>query len=107
MPFAQINHNTSGNNEIVAAVPGKKIRVLGGCVSAATTVVARFEDAADSGVYLASFQLVAGSQATLPYVRNDVGGCFETSAGNALNLELGGAVVVSGFVRFDLVGPGS
>ena len=107
MPFTAIAHNTSGNNSIVAARAGSKIRVIAGNLSGAGTVLARFEDAADSSTYLASYNFLDGQNTVSPYIPNDEGGCFETSAGNALNLELSAAVFVYGFIRWEYVGPGS
>lgn len=107
MPSVHFSVNTSGDNEIVAAVAGKSIRVLAGNISGAGTVTGKFESEAGTGNYLAAFTFVAGSNSAIPYVPVGDGGCFETAAGKALNLELGGAVLVHGWLKYALVGAGS
>lgn len=95
--FAIIDHATSGNNTLVAAVAGKKIRVLAVGMIAAGAVLARFESAADGTALSGQMNLAANGQFTLPY---NPGGWFETVAGQLLNLELGGAVSVDGCLTY-------
>jgi hypothetical protein len=94
--FAKIDVTSSGNNTLVAASVGKKIRVLSMFMVSAGTVTARLEsnDADDDGTELTGqMNLVANSGFTLPF--NPVG-WFETGAGQFLNLELSGVVSVDG-----------
>jgi hypothetical protein len=81
--FASVNATSDGDNEIVAAVSGKKIRVLGYCLtsnaagtvalkSGASTTLARIRIGADG-----DGAAYAGSAETP---------AFETAAGEALNL---------------------
>lgn len=95
--FAAIDAATSGNNTIVAAVTGKKIRVLSAFVVAAGAVTARFESGADGTALTGQMSLAANGGFVLPF--NPVGH-FETAAGVLLNLELSGAVSVDGSVTY-------
>jgi hypothetical protein len=94
--FAVISESSSGNNEVVAAVVGKKIRVLQWIVSGSAAVNFKWRTASTdiSGLfYIAS----AGGGAAGSY--NPVGH-FETVANEALNLNLSGAVAVGGSVVY-------
>jgi hypothetical protein len=95
--FAVIDHATSGNNTIVAAVADKKIRVLSAFIVAAGAVTARFESGADGTALTGQMSLAANSGFVLPY--NPLG-WFETAASALLNLELGGAVSVDGSITY-------
>ena len=95
-----VDHATSGNNEIVAAVTGKKIRVLSMLMIAAGTVNARFESGADGTALTGQMPLVANSGFSATYNSN---GWFETAAGESLNLELSAAISVDGVLNYDLI----
>lgn len=94
---AAIHCDTSGNNTIVAAASGKKIKVVAVVLIAAGSVDVRFESGA-SGTALTGvmslaadgngFVLSAGGQPGLHW--------FETAASALLNLELSAAVYVDG-----------
>jgi hypothetical protein len=87
----------SGDNEIVAAVTGKKIRVLSGCLVATGAVTVRFESGAGGTALTGQMSLAANQDLVLGF---DPLGHFETAAGQALNLELGGAVSVDGWLNY-------
>ena len=91
--FAWIDHAASGDNSIVAAVSGKKIRVLALFLVAAGAVTVRFESGASGTALTGQSNLVANTGLVLPF--NPVG-WFETATGVLLNLELSGAVSVDG-----------
>lgn len=92
--FAVIDKAGNGNNEIVAAVTGKKIRVLAAFFTmTGTAVTIRFESAADGTALTGQMTPSQGQTISLPF--NPVG-WFQTVAGEALNLELGGAQSVDG-----------
>lgn len=95
--FAAIDAATSGDNTLVAAVVGKKIRVLAVWMVAAAAVTARFEDGASGTALTGQMNLAANGGFVLPF--NPVG-WFETTANTLLNLELGGAVSVDGNVVY-------
>lgn len=101
--------SSSGDNEIVAAVtgPSRKIRVLAFHLSFGGTVNAKWKSGASTdktgllygilGTQLPARAHEAPSQHSPPFI-------FETAAGEALNLNLSGAVAVGGWVTYDLVG---
>jgi hypothetical protein len=93
--FAPINVNTSGSNSIVAAVTGKSIRVLGYVMVADAAVTATWLQGvtAISGV----MSLAANGGVAAPF---SPVGHFQTAAGAALNLSLGGAVGVRGHLVY-------
>jgi hypothetical protein len=94
---AVINAATSGNNELVAAVVGKKIRVLSFFYLAAGTVSVRFESAADGTALTGQMEHTAQTGIMAPRNRD---GWFETVAGQALNLELSAAISVDGALSY-------
>lgn len=94
---AVVDHATSGNNTIVAAVSGKKIRVIAAKLVAGDAVVVRFESGA-SGTALTGQMTCAASQ-NVDFQFNPHG-WFETAAGSLLNMELGGAVTVDGVLLY-------
>ena len=92
--FAAIDAAGSGDNTIVAAVAGKKIRVLAVNFLVAAAVTVRFEDGAGGTALTGQYQFGAqGEGIVLPF--NPVG-WFETTANTLLNMELSGAVSVDG-----------
>lgn len=99
---AAIAAAASGDNQIVAAVPGKKIRVKAYAVSNLTAAVQSVKWRSGStdvtGLY--------GRDASIGIiVARDLGPpdfYFETAAGAALNLNLAAAVAVGGSVQFTL-----
>lgn len=95
--YAVIDHATSGDNTIVAAVASKKIRVISGLIMAAAAVNVRFESGASGTALTGQMNLAANAGFIIPY---DPGGNFETAAGSLLNLELSGAVSVDGWITY-------
>jgi hypothetical protein len=95
--FAVIDDASSGDNTIVAAVSGKKIRVLSYVLVAAGTVTARFESGAAGTALTGQMSLVdaVGVSAGFSPV-----GHFETAVDALLNLELSGAVSVDGHLTY-------
>tara|TARA_R110002126_G_scaffold144495_1_gene290586 strand:+ start:850 stop:1197 length:348 start_codon:yes stop_codon:yes gene_type:complete len=94
---AAINVAGSGDNTIVTAVTGKKIRVLALSLTPAAAVTARFESAAGGTALTGAMELGAKVNLVLDY--NPVG-WFETTAGALLNLELSGAISVDGLIVY-------
>lgn len=90
--FAVIAASSSGDNQIVAAVSGKKIRVLAYNMVANGAVNAKFQSDATDKTGLKYFD-AAGAGICAPF--NPVG-WFETVAGEKLDLNLSGAVAVGG-----------
>lgn len=95
--YAVISGATSGNNTLVAAVTGKKIRVLSYAIVAAGAVTVRFESGADGTALSGVMSLAANGGLSCSF---NEGGWFETAAATLLNMELGGAVQVSGHLSY-------
>jgi hypothetical protein len=91
--FVSIHANGSGNNSIVSAVSGKKIRVLAVWLVAAGTVNPKFQSGAGGTDLTGAANLVANGGYVLPY--NPVG-WFETAASTLLNLNLSSGTYVDG-----------
>lgn len=98
--YAVISAASSGDNTLVAAVTGKKIRVLSFFFSCAGAVVVRFESNA-GGTALTGVMSRAGSGWASASFNPE--GWFQTAAGQLLNLELSAAVQVSGALTYVLV----
>lgn len=95
---APIAAATSGANTLLAAVTGKKIRILSLAMIGAGAVNAYFTSAAAGAVIFGGSTnkitvAAAGDGFVLPH---NPDGWFETVAGELLNLNLSGAVAVSG-----------
>lgn len=95
--FAVIDNATSGDNTLVAAVSGKKIRVISLVLVAAGTVNVRFESGASGTALTGQMNLVANTGFVLPF--NPVG-WFETAVATLLNLELSAGVSVDGVLVY-------
>ena len=92
--YAVIAAAGSGDNTLVAAVTGKKIRVLALWLTmTGTAVTIRFESGAGGTALSGQATPLQGTSIILPL--NELG-WFETAAGSLLNLELGGAQAVAG-----------
>ena len=95
--FAAVSASSSGDNTLVAAVTGKKIRVLQVFLLAAAAVDVRFEDGAGGTALTGVMSLAANGGFVMPF--SEIG-WMEGSAATLLNLELGGAVQVSGVIAY-------
>jgi hypothetical protein len=96
--YAIIDAASSGNNTLVAAVTGKKIRLLSVmAVMTGTAITIRFESGADGTALSGQMTPSQGGGFVLPF---NVGGWLETAAGQLLNLELGGAQSVDGMLSY-------
>ena len=95
--FAVIDAATSGDNTLIAAVAGKKIRVLAGLLVAAGTVTVRFESGAAGTALTGQMSLVANTGFQIPFVPV---GNFETAVTTLLNLELSAAISVDGWLVY-------
>lgn len=93
--FAVVNASSSGDNTIVSAVGGKKIRVLSLVLvaSAATTVEWQ---SATAGSLSGGMQLAANGG----YSMSSDYGLFETTAGEALQLNLSAANSIDGHISY-------
>ena len=96
--YASISGASSGDNAIVAAVTGKKIRVLSYAIVGAGAVSAKFRSGTTDITGAMSFAANGGAAVGFSPV-----GHFETAAGSALNVNLSGAVAVAGHLTYILV----
>jgi len=101
MKYAIVNVNTSGDNTIVAAVAGKRIKVLHYAVGCDQNVDIYWKSnstAITGPIFLASSTSVsAGYGASSPA---GLVGMFETNVGEDLNLNLNGAKTVGGHITY-------
>lgn len=98
--YAPISGSTNGDNTVVAAVSGLKIRVLSYTLIAASAVNVRFESGAGGTALTGVMPVGANGGVSATFCP---AGHFETAAGSLLNMELGGAVQVSGHLTYVLV----
>ena len=94
--FAVITASSSGQNEIVAAVTGKRIRVVGYNYISSGTVNAAWRSGATTVIGGLGYW-VANTGKVAPFCPV---GWFQTASGEALNLNLSGAVAVGGEVTY-------
>ena len=99
--YAVIDHATLGDNTLVAAVAGKKIRVLAVWVDGSGGAnLVRFESGAGGTALTGLVSITATAGYVLP--ANGFG-WFETAPGELLNLELTIALLVSGALVYEEV----
>lgn len=98
--YAVIDHASNGDNTVITAVTGQKIRVLALFLLSAGTTTVRFESGAGGTALTGQMSLTAQSGFSLPY--NPVG-WFETAASALLNLELSAAVSVDGCLVYQVI----
>lgn len=92
--FAVINASSSGYTQLVAAVSTKKIRVLSYAVVVASEVTVQFASASTGITHAMPFAANGGISA------HSTHGLFETAASEALRINLGSAVQVSGHLSY-------
>ena len=98
--YAVIDNATSGDNTLVSAVQGKRIRVLGGLLVSSGTVNVRFESSAGGTALSGQMNLVANTGFIIPFMEC---GNFQTEYSQLLNLELSGATSVDGYLVYQEV----
>ena len=100
--FASINATTSGVNTVVAAVAGKKIRVLNYVFTVAAAAVVIFQDTAGTpNVLVPGFDLSAGGGIVFRGTADSP--AFETAVGEGLNISLSVVVNCRGHLAYELV----
>jgi hypothetical protein len=97
--YAAVAVSNSGDNTIVAAVPGKRILVLQYNVMANGTVNAKWKDGASADLTGLGYY-VANTGKVVPFSPI---GWMVTTAGNALILNLTAAIAVGGELGFALI----
>lgn len=99
MPSLAIAASASGDNTLVSAVTGKKIRVHGYVLSASAAVNAKFRSGTTDVTGLLYPGANGGAVAPRAFSPD---GWFETVAGQALVLNLSAAVAVGGHLVYTL-----
>ena len=100
MAYAVISGATSGDNTVLAATTNRVIRVHSLFLIAASAVAVRFESAAGGTALTGVMSIGANGGIVLPH---NPAGWFETVHSQLLNMELGGAVQVSGGLMYSLM----
>jgi hypothetical protein len=95
--YAKIQTSTSGASTVVAAVSGKKIRVIGFRLSASAAVNVKFQSHVTPTDLTGLAYYAANGGEVVP--KNEYG-WFETVAGEALDLNLSAAVAVGGSLAY-------
>lgn len=95
--YAVIDGATSGNNTLVAAVSGKKIRIISLILIASGDVTVRFESGANGTAMSGQMNVAEKGGLVLPF---SPVGWGETASNTLLNLELSGAVSVDGMLVY-------
>lgn len=101
--YAVIDASGAGDNTVVAAVTGRRIRVLSAFAVGAGAVTVKFQSGAGGTDITGAMSLSANGGFVLPF---NEGGWFQTDQGALLNVSLGGAVNVAGGISYiETVGP--
>lgn len=105
MTSVPIAASSGGANQVVAAAPGYKFRVLAWLLSFSGSVNAKWQSAANdmTGLFYGAAAAQAGSPALYSLWHAPPPGQFTTNPGEALNLNLSGATPVGGFVLFERI----
>jgi translation initiation factor IF-1 len=98
--YASINASGSGNNTLVEAVSGRRIKVLDYTFVCSGAVAAKFRS--DDTDLTGAMDFVANSGVSSPKGSISQGAILATQAGEALNLNLSSAVQVSGHFTYFL-----
>lgn len=96
--FATISASSSGDNLIVASVSAKKIKVLSATLVSSGTVSVKWRSGTTD--ISGAMPLVANSGFVLPASSPGQGHYLETAVTTALNINLSGAVQVSGHISY-------
>jgi hypothetical protein len=98
MKYAVVNTASSGANTIVAAVPGKRIKVFSYVLVATSAVTAEFRSATTANGLMGAVAL--GANGGIAALGTPEVPLFQTVSGELLGLQLGGAVQVSGHIGY-------
>lgn len=88
---------SSGDTTLVAAVTGKRIRLLALCLTVGTAANIRFESGTGGTALSGVIELLADTPLVLPFSES---GWLETAAATLLNLEQSGVVAISGMLVY-------
>jgi len=96
--YALIDANSSGNTQVVAAVSGKRIRVVAYALVASAAVNVQFRSGSTTNLTGPMRLVEAGGVA-----HAFEGGLFQTNVGESLNINLSANVQVGGYVVYEEV----
>lgn len=96
LKFARINADADGDNTIVAAVAGKRLRVFGYALGSSSGAECDIKSGAST--ILAEFTLAANGQVS--YAGGDASPAFETSVGEAVVINTTAAQDVNGHLVY-------
>lgn len=103
MLWAEINNSGTGDIQILAAVPGFKIRVVSGTVTCGAATNLAWKSAGNIKIHPMP---LGGAGAGFDFDRGKSGGWLvETNAGEALNLNSSANTTVVGSINYVLVAP--
>lgn len=97
---AKFTGNVAGDNTVLAAVPGKRLRVISLSMTVTTAGTVKFESGTADGFITEAMHLEAGIPWTLP---PNYDGWFQTVAGELLNMILSGTLAASGVLTYQEV----
>jgi len=101
MRFAKIDASASGDNQVVAAVAGKRIRVISYTLITSAAVTAKWRSASTDITGGMAFAANGGSEPSVSILSpGGIFGLFQTEPGEALNLNLSSAVAVGGHLVY-------
>ena len=98
MQFAKIDAAASGSNPVVAAVPGKAIRVMSWSAVARADVTVTWKSGTTAISGEMDLPAKGGGTPAGPH------GVMQTAVGEALNLSLSSAINVGGHLGYILIG---
>lgn len=93
-----ISISASGDNQVIAAATGFRYRIISGILTAAGKVTVTVKSGTGGGATAVSGPLHFPTDGQMVLPANG-GGYATTASGGALNLSLGGAVVVGGVLQ--------
>lgn len=99
--YARVNATSDGDNEVIAAVAGKTILVLGYVLNVNAAGVVTLQDGAASPVIFASFELVDGGGVS--YEGGVACPAFRVTKGSAFEISTAAGVDCLGHVTYVLV----
>lgn len=98
LKYAVVNTASSGANTIVAAVTGKRIKVVSYVLIAVTAVTVEWRSGTSANSIMGAASL--GATGGVAALGDPTTPLFECASGALLGLQLGGAVQVSGHVCY-------
>jgi hypothetical protein len=104
MYFVAVNASSSGNNTIVSAITGRKIRVVNYTLISAAAVTVTWKSGSSTNISGPMALAANGGMAPSSSALTPAGmiGVFETSSGESLVLNLGSAIAVGGHLTYIL-----